>query len=1761
MRILKNLRKALSKSDRSGSARARSRWHRCYPPRVELLEARIVPAGLNLVANWNGAPGLYSDVWGAGHFAYIGHLDEQGVDIVDISNPASPVLASVFMGTGDHAIRKIEVQNGIAFFASNRANGGVYVVDVHDPYHPVQLAYLTSAQGGSNTVHSIGVGGNYLFEADGKDATIPVFDISNPAHPVFVRNLVSPSGQPVHEVTPQNGRLYAATLSIPGYTDIWDISNIGNTSIPVPLLVEFNSGWSGHTAWPTSDDNYVSLSHEIKGGTTSIYDIHNLNNPQLVAMIPDLPRNQASTEDQQMIVGNLLSIAWYQAGARVYDVSDPTNPVLVGNYDTYPGPVTANVQGVWGVFAFPGNSLLLAADVTYGLFIFSFPTISISGQVFQDTNGNGALGAGDPGVQGRTVFLDANNNGALDAGEMTTTTDANGNYSFNNLPPGAYRVREVTPAGWVQTTADPTAISAALNGTNVTGVNFGSFQQASLSGLVFDDVNGNGVQDSGEGGLAGQTVFIDQNGNGVQGNVITTRNSTDTPIPGPEQGDVLSNLFVHGIAAPISHVAVTLNITHPIDSDLVLTLVSPSGTQVQLVNQRGGSGQNFTSTVLDDSAATPISGGTAPFTGTFQPEQPLAALVGQNANGVWTLHYTDLNQLNSGTLQSWSLTFTTPEPSTQTDANGNFTLTGLGPGTYAVREVVPSGRSQTTANPAAITLTSAASVTGLMFGTSTQGHASLAGGSLRPPGSVTGVVPASKPVLPKASAQLPQPLLDVNPGAGDSFPTGFVNVNGQIFFAATDGSAHGRELWKTDGTAAGTVLVSDITPGASGSYPYFLTNVGGTLFFVANDGLHGFELWESNGTAAGTFMVKDINPGANNSYPRHLTNFNGTLVFFANDGTHGASLWESNGTASGTQLVKNVNSARLQGDVYPAYPFDPYAMANVNGTLFFDARNAVNGFELYRSDGTQGGTFLIADFNPGPNGSYPKDFTSVNGALFFQATDGIHGYELWESNGIAAGTRMVADLNSGPAGSYPHWLANVNGTLFFDASDGTNGFQLWESNGAGAGTMMVADISPPGTSSDLSLLTNVGGTLFFAASDGTNGEALWRSDGTAAGTQLVRAINPGPNGADLAGLTNVDGLLFFRADDGVHGPELWRSDGTASGTLLVENINPSSPGAYPRYMTNIGGVLYFSANDGVHGIEPWIRKQAANLALVSSSNPSALGQAVTFTVTVSAQPGGVGTPTGSVDFTEGAMDLTPGGIVLSGGQATFSTSALSAGSHTITASYSGDGSFAAGAADDSAAPQVVAKSTTTTAITGVTPSAAVIGQPVTFTVVVTPHVPAFRPAGTVIFTDGTATVGTATLSGAGMTTFSTASLAVGPHSITASYGGDGNYTGSNSAPSNKPIGKAGTRATVALSPATTLYGQPVTFTATITVVAPGAGLPTGTVTFKDAATVLGTGTLDATGHATFSFATLSVGGHAINATYNGDKNFVASNQSLAVGNTVNRDPTLIGLVASSNPSVFGQTITLSATVKSAPPGSGVPGGSVVFVDNLNGVNRTLGSASLSPAQAANTAIATFTVSSLARGAHALSASYGGDSRFSAIQYTNYGQIVHQDSTTTLISAAATSTPGEVTATATVSANSPGSGTPTGTVTFSDGNPADTRTLSLVGGKATVDFTGLPSGTPVSIAATYNGDINFTTSSANSGATPSLALRSATPATTTSSSNLAPHALPGASLTTPQPLAAASLDRYFASSSSSTRDYRLAGTLTRRHAVNGDWLEA
>src|SRR5262245_42338197 len=275
MWVTELIRAALARSRRDQPGRAsppprRRRGPRARPPWVEPLEDRLALDGMSLVGNWAGHAHGYSDLWAEGNFAYLGHFNNQGgVDIIDLSDPTNPTLAAVFLGTANNEIRDVHVQNGVGFFSSD-SGGGVYVVDVSDPYNPVQLYRITTADGGYNSVHTLSVEGNYLYEADSRTSTIKVFDISNPSSPTFVRNIVSPSGGPVHEVTALNGRLYTAVISSAGRVDIFDISDV---AAGAPLLGTFVSGSATHTSWPTDDGQYVVVARETSGGDIRIWDI------------------------------------------------------------------------------------------------------------------------------------------------------------------------------------------------------------------------------------------------------------------------------------------------------------------------------------------------------------------------------------------------------------------------------------------------------------------------------------------------------------------------------------------------------------------------------------------------------------------------------------------------------------------------------------------------------------------------------------------------------------------------------------------------------------------------------------------------------------------------------------------------------------------------------------------------------------------------------------------------------------------------------------------------------------------------------------------------------------------------------------------------------------------------------------------------------------------------------------------------------------------------------------------------------------------------------------------------------------------------------------------------------------------------------------------------------------------------------------------------------------------------------------------------
>ncbi|QGJ70710.1 Hypothetical protein PBC10988_24080 [Planctomycetales bacterium 10988] len=249
---------------------------------------------------------------------------------------------------------------------------------------------------------------------------------------------------------------------------------------------------------------------------------------------------------------------------------------------------------------------------------------------------------------------------------------------------------------------------------------------------------------------------------------------------------------------------------------------------------------------------------------------------------------------------------------------------------------------------------------------------------------------------------------------------------GDTLYLTAGQTGVGFELWKSDGTSAGTVLVKDIEGTAGNSYPGGLTNVNGMLFFQATDGNLGHELWKTDGTSAGTELVKDINTGADSSYASRFVNVSGTLFFTANNGTNGSELWKSDGTSAGTQLVKDIVIGPTGSSIYE--------MVNVNGLLFFVP--LVSSFggdgEVWVSDGTSAGTVLVKDLYPGVYDADVDDLTNVNGTLFFEANDSVTGKELWVLDLIVETPRIVTGTDQGTPGTVRVFDTGGNELLNFN---------------------------------------------------------------------------------------------------------------------------------------------------------------------------------------------------------------------------------------------------------------------------------------------------------------------------------------------------------------------------------------------------------------------------------------------------------------------------------------------------------------------------------------------------------------------------------------------------------------------------------------------------------------------------------------------------------------------------------------------------------
>ncbi|HEX2644974.1 MAG TPA: hypothetical protein VHU81_18390 [Thermoanaerobaculia bacterium] len=342
----------------------------------------------------------------------------------------------------------------------------------------------------------------------------------------------------------------------------------------------------------------------------------------------------------------------------------------------------------------------------------------------------------------------------------------------------------------------------------------------------------------------------------------------------------------------------------------------------------------------------------------------------------------------------------------------------------------------------------------------------------------------------------------------------------------------------------------------------------------------------STGPAA--YLVRDLISGTptsadTSSEPVHLTALGNRVVFLASEPSSGQEVWVSDGSSGGTEML---------ADVCPGVCSSQSRILGTQRGLVYWVGSTDSGFysdplQLWRSDGTRAGTFPLTD--PNANNLLNQEtsgFAFTGRYLFYNACAAGTGCAVWRTDGTVAGTVRVAPLTPSWNGSYVFTLVAAGERVFYTSQPSDGVTDLWVTDGSAAGTKLVKTFplnQYPGS------LTAAGSRLFFVGSDGEEGSELWTSDGTAAGTRpLTQFANSYP--FVPPGFWASGNRLYFAADDVTHGRELWRSDGTAAGTMRITDFGyhtPFSEYVTPDSFVDLGGKVVFVANDGLHGNQLW----------------------------------------------------------------------------------------------------------------------------------------------------------------------------------------------------------------------------------------------------------------------------------------------------------------------------------------------------------------------------------------------------------------------------------------------------------------------------------------------------------------------------------------------------------------------------------------------
>ncbi len=408
-----------------------------------------------------------------------------------------------------------------------------------------------------------------------------------------------------------------------------------------------------------------------------------------------------------------------------------------------------------------------------------------------------------------------------------------------------------------------------------------------------------------------------------------------------------------------------------------------------------------------------------------------------------------------------------------------------------------------------------------------------------------------------------QLLKEINPtntlGSFPQYSNTYLVNNGILYFLADDGSK-GVEVWRTDGTTAGTYLLKDIAPGNKALYSANFSDLG-TKVIIGAQYNSVYNVYISDGTVDGTILLKSLGI---TGFGQEMVTVGDNVFFKAYSSLTGNCLWKTDGTITGTiPVIDN------QGK----YVYSPEILSEHNGILYFLGDVPNQGVNLWRSNGQSAGTFPIKSLDPDNSNILINKIISTPIGAFFDVRKSTKP-EIWITDGTTDGTHIVKD-------SVSYYLANnipsyayLNGKFYFKSENA----ELWSTDGTSSGTKLVKNIYPNNIYDEIVRMDTFQSKLIFT-SEQSSKEQLWISDGTNLGTQRITTFNSNKVNSNTVPFATYGNNLFLVGNTNFQN-ELWKTDGTTAALAFDFDLNYSSD---PRDLVVLGDkIIFFAGFNGTN---------------------------------------------------------------------------------------------------------------------------------------------------------------------------------------------------------------------------------------------------------------------------------------------------------------------------------------------------------------------------------------------------------------------------------------------------------------------------------------------------------------------------------------------------------------------------------------------------